>query len=62
MALVAAAIEVQLICDVPALNVRFVLVAKFTAAAVALKVNVLDPSVIVLTLVLLDDKEPAVTL
>ena len=49
------------ICDVFAFNVRFVDVVKFTGV-VPLNVNVLDPSVIVLTFELLDDKEPAVTL
>jgi hypothetical protein len=59
---VDAPTEVQVICDVPELNVRFVLFEKFTGAAVALNVTVLDPSVIVLTLLLLDDKTSAVTL
>ena len=46
--------------EVPALNVRFVLAAN--TGELEFVVTVLDPSVIVLTLELLDDKEPAVTL
>lgn len=48
--------------DVPALNVRFVLVAKLTAVAVELKVTVLLPRLIVRVLLLLDDRADAVTL
>ena len=50
----------EFIVEVPALNVRLVDVAKFTGF-VAAKVNVLAPRLIVLTLLLLDSKEPAVT-
>jgi hypothetical protein len=44
----------MLICDVPAVNVKFVLVVKVTGDD-PLNVTVLDPSVIVLTLLLLDN-------
>ena len=52
---------VQTIEDVPALNVKFVDGLQETEAD-APNVTVLDPSNIVLTLLLLDDKVPAVTL
>ena len=52
---------VQFICEVPELNVKLVLVVNVTGD-VPLNVNVLDPSVIVLTKLLLEDKDPAVTL
>jgi hypothetical protein len=48
------------IVDVPAFKVRFVLVVN--TGEFADVVTVLDPNVIVLTLLLLDDKVPAVTL
>jgi len=48
--------------DVPALNVRFVLVAKLIAVAVELNVTVLLPRLIVRVLLLLDDRDVAVTL
>ena len=59
--IVGPLVDVQLICDVPALNERFVPIVK-TIGCESLNVNVLDPSVIVLTLLLLDDKALAVTL
>ena len=48
--------------DVPALNVKLVIVPASMAETVPLKVTVLEPRVIVLTLLFEDDKEPAVTL
>ena len=48
----------MLIWDVPALKVRFVVVVKVTPEE---RLNVLDPSAIVLTLELVDAKVPAVT-
>ena len=56
------ALEEKVIVEVPALNVRLVLVEKFNDDPEFAIVIVLDPSVIVLTLLLLDDKAPAVTL
>ena len=50
----------QTIDDVPALNVKFVLVPKFTTVP-AVQVTVLEFRFIVLTLALVDDKAPAVT-
>ena len=47
------------ISEVPALKVKFVDVVNVIAP---LNVTVLDPSNIALTLLLLDDREPAVTL
>jgi hypothetical protein len=49
----------KVIDDVPELKVRLVDVVKVTSS---LNVTVLDPRLIALTLLLLDDKEPAVTL
>ena len=50
----------QISVEVPALNVRFVLVVKLTAVN-ALNVTVLPPRLIVRVLVLLDDRDVAVT-
>ena len=50
------------ICDAPALNVKFVIADKLVPPPALLNVTVLDPRLIALTLLLLDDKEPAVTL
>ncbi len=47
--------------DVPALKVKFTGFVNTTVVP-ALNVTVLDPSNIALTLLLLDDREPAVTL
>jgi hypothetical protein len=58
-------VPVRLICDVLALKVKFVVVAKFIAVGgepVPLNVTVLEPNVIVLLLVLLELRAPAVTL
>jgi hypothetical protein len=52
---------VRLIEEEPEFTVAFVDVLISNAVAV-LNVTVLDPSAIVLTLLLLDDREPAVTL
>ena len=51
----------QLIVEVPALKVRFVFVPNDTADA-ALNVTVLLPRLIVRVLLLLDDRDDAVTL
>lgn len=53
---------VRFICDVPALKVRFVLVAVFQPAPPEDKVKVLDPKLIVLTLELDDETATPVTL
>ena len=54
---------VKTIVDVPALNVKFVVVVKLRTPPTPLvvKVTVLDPKLIVLTLELLEFKAPAVT-
>ncbi len=48
--------------DVPEFKVKLPAAAKFIGVVAPLSVTVLDPSVIVLTLLLLEDKDPAVTL
>ena len=55
-----ALVPVKFIVDVPPENVKFVDV-NIATPALPFNVTVLDPSVIALTLLLLDDKEPAVT-
>lgn len=52
----------KFIVDVPALNVRFVCVAKFTTPLARLNVTVLLPRLIVRATVLLDVRDAAVTL
>jgi hypothetical protein len=47
--------------DVPALNVRFVLVAKVSAVPLKLNVTVELPKLIVRVLLLLDNRDVAVT-
>ena len=51
----------NIIVDVPLENVKFVDV-NIAIPALPFNVTVLDPRLIALTLLLLDDKEPAVTL
>ncbi len=55
-------VAVQTIVDVPALNVRFVLVVKSTAFAPVLKVTVEEPKLIVLPLEPEEERVKAVTL
>jgi hypothetical protein len=61
-ALIAAPLPVIVIEEVFALNVRFVVTAKFMAVDGLLNVNVLLFNVIVLVLLLLDEISVAVTL
>lgn len=55
-------VDVNCIKEVPALKVKFVDVAKASTVPLDVKFIVLAPRLIVLTLLLLDDKTPAVTL
>jgi hypothetical protein len=61
-AAIVGLVAVKTILEVPALNVRFVFVIKLIAPLAALNVTVLLPRLIVRVLLLLDDRDVAVTL
>ncbi len=52
---------VAMIVDVPAFNVKLIAVAQEITPPLPVKVTVLAPKLIVLTLVLVESKDPAVT-